>query len=205
MTALRLRPALCALASTLVSTPVQAHLVSTGLGPFYDGIGHFFLGLETWLPLLALCLLAAQHSAALARATLLSVPIAWLSGALIASAFPLAAALGSAPLMSATLMLLCGVIAAIAPALSRVTLIALAVSLGLLLGAGDGAGLGARTGVVSLLAGNGLALCVFVFMTLGTALAFFRGPPWRRIAARALSSWIGAAGLLMLGWQLRGG
>ena len=39
-----------------MAAPADAQLVGTGLGPFYDGIGHFFLTPEAILPVLALAL-----------------------------------------------------------------------------------------------------------------------------------------------------
>jgi hydrogenase/urease accessory protein HupE len=36
----------------------QAHLVTTGLGPVYDGISHFLLSPDDLIPVLALALLA---------------------------------------------------------------------------------------------------------------------------------------------------
>ena len=42
--------------------PLEAHLVTTGLGPVYDGIGHLVLSPEDWVPVLALGLFVGLKS-----------------------------------------------------------------------------------------------------------------------------------------------
>ena len=61
----------------------SAHLVTTGLGPVYDGMGHFMLSMGTLLPMLAL-LMAASVNAQMARRTAFFVPVLWSLGAAIA-------------------------------------------------------------------------------------------------------------------------
>ena len=48
-------------AVTLLPAPAHAHLVTTGLGPLYDGISHLFLSFEDLLPVVALALLAGLN------------------------------------------------------------------------------------------------------------------------------------------------
>ncbi|HYQ80371.1 MAG TPA: hypothetical protein VEP68_02660, partial [Anaeromyxobacteraceae bacterium] len=86
----------------LAPAAARAHLVNTGLGPFYDGISHFALTPEDLLPALALALLAGQRGTATGRATLLALPAAWLLGGLAGLAGPTstsAAALTTAALL----------------------------------------------------------------------------------------------------------
>ncbi|MGH9366853.1 MAG: HupE/UreJ family protein, partial [Thermoanaerobaculia bacterium] len=47
-------------AALLLAMPraAYAHLVSTGVGPFYDGAAHFLVSFEELLPVLALSLFA---------------------------------------------------------------------------------------------------------------------------------------------------
>jgi len=45
-------------AGLLLPAAAQAHLVNTGLGPFYDGLSHFVLTPEDLLPALTLALLS---------------------------------------------------------------------------------------------------------------------------------------------------
>ena len=58
-------------------------MVTTGLGPIYDGISHFALSPEVWVPVLALALFAGLRGAAAGRLTLFLLPVAWLVGALV--------------------------------------------------------------------------------------------------------------------------
>ena len=39
----------------------QAHLMNTGLGPFYDGVAHLFVTPEDLLPLLAAARFSRSH------------------------------------------------------------------------------------------------------------------------------------------------
>ena len=65
-----------------------AHLVTTGLGPFYDGVSHFALTPEDLLPALAIALLAGQRGSPAGRLALFALPGAWLAGGLAGLAFP---------------------------------------------------------------------------------------------------------------------
>jgi len=78
----------------------------------------------------------------------------------------------------------------------------LAVTLGLLHGSMNGAGIAvANRGSLAL---PGIAASVFVSVALVSALVIGMRAPWMRIAARVAGSWIAAVGLLLLGWSLRG-
>jgi urease accessory protein len=72
----------------LLPAPSHAHLVNTGLGPFYDGVSHFALTPEDLLPALALALLAGQRGSRAGRLALFALPAAWLVGRLVGLAFP---------------------------------------------------------------------------------------------------------------------
>lgn len=61
----------------------DAHLVTTGLGPVYDGLVHFALTPEDLVPALALALLAGLRGAAHGRRALFVLPAAWLLGGLL--------------------------------------------------------------------------------------------------------------------------
>ena len=50
------------LAILLYPHNAEAHLVTTGLGPIYDGISHFALSPEVWVPVLALALCLVGRS-----------------------------------------------------------------------------------------------------------------------------------------------
>ena len=48
----------------------NAHLVTTGMGPVYDGIGHFLLTPEDFVPVLSLALYAGLRGADCGRRAL---------------------------------------------------------------------------------------------------------------------------------------
>ena len=176
----------------------QAHLVSTGLGPFYDGLSHFVLTPEDLLPALALALLVGLNGARVGRITLFVLPAAWLAGGLAGLAWPTTA---SMPALTVASFL---VIGAMVAADLRLRL-AWAVGLALLLGGVNGyfngsAMAGAKLGLTGL---AGIVSALFVAVALAAALAVAQRAPWARIALRVAGSWVAAAGLLLLGWTLR--
>src|SRR5262249_7727204 len=58
----------------------EAHLVTTGLGPVYDGMGHFLVTPEDLLPVLTLALWAGLRGAGAGRRVLGLFPSAWFVG-----------------------------------------------------------------------------------------------------------------------------
>ena len=181
-----------------MSPPLFAHLVTTGLGPLFDGIGHMVVTPEDLLPVVALSLLAGLGGKPYARTVLFVVVAGWLVGGLIGLV------LGwSAPLVVTALsfLILGGLVSADRPINMKVG-IALAVALGLVHGQMNGAEMGAAgIGVVGLL---GTVACLFVLVSLVTGLVVSLERPWTRIAVRVAGSWIVAVGLLYLGWTLGG-
>ncbi|MGH9869065.1 MAG: HupE/UreJ family protein [Candidatus Polarisedimenticolia bacterium] len=177
-----------------------AHLVTTGLGPFYDGVSHLALTPEDLLPVIAVGLLAGLRGPAHGRLALLLLPAAWLAGGLAGLAVP-----GEAGPVAAivSFLLLGGLLAADAPLPPRWFAV-LTAAVGLLHGALNGAAMGeARLGVTGL---AGIVATVFVIVTLASAgaLVVSMKGAWTRIAVRVAGSWIAAIGLLMIGWWFRG-
>src|SRR5262245_51625961 len=64
-------------------TYVLGHLVTTGLGPVYDGIGHLLLSPTDYVPVIAISLLAGLRGPAAGRWTLFALPAAWLVGGIV--------------------------------------------------------------------------------------------------------------------------
>jgi len=187
-----------AIAALLLPTTAHAHLVSTGLGPFYDGVLHFLLTLEDLLPVVALALLAGLRGTRSGRLAMFVLPVAWLAGGLIGLAFP--AAGSSATLTTLSFVVLGGLVAADAR-LRPAWVAAIAAVVGLLHGDYNGAAMAEpKVGVLGLV---GIAATVFVTVALATALVVALRSPWARIAVRVAGSWVAATGLLMLGWSLR--
>lgn len=180
------------------TAPAEAHLNSTGMGPFYDGLMHFLMSPEDIIPVFALALLSGLRGVNYGRRALFVLPIAWLLGAL-AGITSLAAA--PHPFIGAAwFLLLGGLVAADAKLSLRVTT-ALAALLGLYHGYLNGNGLGQSLSTVVVL--MGLVFAIFVIVALVAAFVVRLRASWTRIAVRVAGSWIAASGLLMLGWAVR--
>ncbi len=188
--------ALVVLAATFAAT-AEAHLNSTGMGPVYDGMAHFFLNPEALVPVLALALLVGLCGASYGRRALFVLPSAWFLGGLIG--LPESAANGSA-IISALWFLVLGGLLAAGIRLSLVVTTVLAAVLGLYSGYLSGAGLGEP--LVAPVALLGLVSSVFLVTALVASFVVTLRANWARIAVRVAGSWIAASGLLMLGWAL---
>ena len=70
-------------ASLLKPTDAAAHLVTTGMGPVYDGIGHLLLTPEDLVPAVAMALYAGLRGRAPGMRALFFFPLAWLIGGFI--------------------------------------------------------------------------------------------------------------------------
>ena len=177
----------------------DAHLVTTGLGPVYDGVSHVLVSPDDLLPVVMIGLLAGLNGAAAGRSALFLLPLAWLlagcAGLLVGhAAMPDGAA-------AATFLVLGG-LTALDRRLSPRTVTVVAVLVGLLHG-WNGAAIAAsqREGLGLL----GISATVFVLVALSAAPAASVRVPWARIAFRVAGSWVAAIGLLMAGWSLRSG
>ena len=194
------RRRLVALVALLAPAAAQAHLVNSGLGPFYDGVSHFVLTPEDLLPALALALLAGQRGAATGRVTLLALPCAWLAGGLAGLTWPTT---GSASWLGAVPLVILGVLVAAEARLRPPLVAGLAIGLGLLHGYLNGSVMAhARLGALGL---AGVVATLAVLVTLGAALVVAIRAAWGRIAVRVAGSWIAAIGLLAFGWSFRRG
>ena len=193
-----LRHALALAGLLLLPAPSHAHLVNTGLGPFYDGVSHFALTPEDLLPALALALLAGQKGSRTGRLALFALPGAWLLGGLAGLAFP---TISSAPALTIVSFLALGGLVAADARLRPEWVTALAAVVGLLHGYLNGAAMAqAKLGALGLV---GIVSTLFVTVALAAALVVAIRVPWGRIAVRVAGSWIAAIGLLLLGWSLR--
>jgi urease accessory protein len=176
----------------------QAHLVTSGLGPVYDGISHVLLSPDDLIPVLSVGLVAGLNGPQSARRALFMVSGAWLVGGVagaIAGPLPVPAILTTAS------FLVLGLLIALDRRLSPGAVSALAVLVGLLHGALNGTGIAAEgrdaLGLV------GISATVFVLVAISAAHVLSLRAPWSRLVVRVAGSWITATGLLMLGWGLR--
>lgn len=183
----------------LAPVAARAHLVTTGIGPVYDGIAHLLVSFEDLLLVIAIALLAGLNGPRAGRWMLFTLPLVWLLGGL-AGTLVLATPLRVGP--AALSLLVIGAMTAADFRLEPKAVTVLALALGLVHGWQNGAALAAAglksTGLV------GTAAAVFVVAALVAAIVVALKRPWTRIAARVAGSWIGAIGLLLLGWTLSG-
>ena len=92
-----------------IPSRAAAHLVTTGMGPVYDGIGHLLLTPEDLVPVLALALYAGLRGAVSGRRAMFLLPIGWFVGGLAGSAMNIAITI---PIPAISFLVLGGLIAA---------------------------------------------------------------------------------------------
>ncbi len=186
-------------ASGLCVEEAEAHLVTTGVGPVYDGVAHFVLTPESFLPVIGLAILAGLRGSAHGRWVLLILPALWFIGGVCGA---ITGRLLGEPIAIISLLATGGFAAADLPLPLWATAL-LAALTGFALGYADGSilpldGTGARI----LL---GMVGAVFVTFALTVMLILPLRSRAARIAMRVLGSWIAASGLLLFGWWLRSG
>lgn len=184
-------------AALLKPANAAAHLVTTGMGPVYDGIGHLLLTPEDLVPALAVALYAGLRGRAPGRRALFFFPLAWLIGGFIGLA---ANTLPTFP-VSAFSFLLVGILIAADLRLPDNAFTVLAIAVGIMHGFFNGIALKAGPGGLGLL---GIMSALFVLVAIVSAFVVSLKPPWTRIAVRVAGSWVAAMGMLMIGWFFRG-
>jgi urease accessory protein len=173
----------------------EAHLVTTGLGPAYDGIAHFALSPADMAVVVVLTLLAAMRGARTARRLLIILPGAWLLGALPGLKFPIGANLGWATGIS---IFLAGALVAADYKLPDSVLMSLVGAIAAWHGMVTASDLaGSSTPGLEL---TGMLIALMIVSTLVAGLVVSLKAFWARIVVRVMGSWIAATGLLMIGW-----
>ncbi|MCK4839301.1 MAG: HupE/UreJ family protein [Desulfobulbaceae bacterium] len=169
---------------------VKAHLVTTGLGPVYDGIGHLVMTPKDLIPALAIALFAGLRGAAPGRTALFVLPLAWFLGGLLGvtiEGFP------TLPVPAITFLILGALIAADLN-LSPKSFTAVVVGVGFVHGVLNG---------VALKQGPGILAALFVIVAIVSAFIVSLKQHWARIVVRVAGSWVAAIGMLMFGWMMR--
>ena len=176
-----------------------AHLVTTGLGPIYDGVSHLLLTFDDLLPVVAMALLAGLNGPTAGRRALFTLPGAWLVAGVVGYVSGVVRVPGGATAVS---LLALGILTAADLKLAPGVVTALALLLGIAHGLLNGAGLAVAGREASGLVG--ITGAIFVLVAVVAARVVSLQQPWTRIAARVAGSWIAAIGLLLLGWTLSG-
>lgn len=192
---------ICMIAMALFTMPsaALAHLVTTGLGPFYDGSLHLLVSPGDLLGLVAATLLAGLHGTRTSRMTVIALPAAWFVAGLIGLNLPITIDL---PWLGVLSFVVLGVVVAIDPKLPPPAVASLAGLYGALHGLLNGSALGAiGAGPLALF---GIVVTVLIIALLVSAGVVSLRPAWTRIAVRVAGSWVAAVGMLMFGWLVKG-
>ena len=192
-------PARLAALAVLLPATAHAHLVTTGLGPLYDGIGHLLVSPDDLVPVVAMALLAGLSGKAASRWALFVLPLAWVVGGLAGDRLQSPLPRGTPAGVS---FLVLGILVATGRRLPPALVAVLAAALGLVHGWLNGVTLAVAGRDALGLAG--IAVAAFVLVALMAAAVVSLRPPWTRFAVRVAGSWIAATGLLLLGWTLSG-
>jgi hydrogenase/urease accessory protein HupE len=196
------RPGVSAsVAAGLLAVPgvAQAHLVNSGLGPFYDGALHLLLSPADLLGLVALALLAGLRGARAGRLTVMALPISWLLAGMIGMSLPVTLDL---PWLSALSVTVLGLLVAADARLPPLAVASLGGVYGALHGLINGTALAAIGAAPSTLFGIVLTVLLLSLLT-AAAVAPVRAL-WARVAVRVAGSWVSAVGMLTLGWLAQG-
>jgi urease accessory protein len=175
----------------------SAHLVTTGLGPVYDGIGHLVMTPEDLVPALAIALFAGLRGAAPGRRALFVLPLAWFVGGLLGV---FVEGLPTMPVAGISFLIL-GVLVAADLNLSQRLFTSVVIVVGLVHGLLNGVVLKESAGILGLI---GIMATLFVIVAIVSATIVSLKKPWARIVVRVAGSWVAAIGMLMFGWLMRG-
>ena len=175
----------------------SAHLVTTGLGLVYDGIGHLVMTPADLVPVLTIALFAGLRGAAPGRRALFVLPLAWFAVGLLGVVIE---GLPTFPAAGISFVVL-GVLVAADLKLSPKWFTAIVIVVGLVHGVLNGVALKEGAGILGLI---GIMATLFVIIAIVSAFIVSLKKPWTRIAVRVVGSWVAAMGMLMFGWLMRG-
>ncbi len=179
--------------AVVLPSEVWAHLVNTGMGPVYDGIGHLLLTPEDLVPVLALACYCGLRGARAGRWALFILPAAWCLGGFVGLRLELETSL---PIAALSFLLLGGLVAADAKLPVQV-IAPLTAAVGLVHGVLNGLILKTGPGGPAIL---GIMGALFVIVALLSAVVVALERSWSRIVVRVAGSWVAACGILMIAW-----
>lgn len=183
-------------AALFLPSQASAHLVTTGLGPVYDGIGHLVMTPEDLVPVLALALYAGLRGTAPGRRALFILPLSWFAGGLVGVFMEGVPILPIAPVS----FFILGVLVAADMKLSNTLFTVVVLLLGFAHGVLNGVALKEGPAVLGLI---GIMVTLFVLTALISAFVISLKQSWTRIVVRVAGSWVAAIGMLMFGWMFR--
>ncbi len=174
-----------------------AHLVTTGMGTVYDGIGHLLLSPEDILTAVAVALYAGLRGKDISRLTLFLFPLSWFMGGILGM---LTSGLSLPPVQVLSLCLLGGLVASDVN-LPKAAILFVLCSIGDIHGFLNGFAMINGPGLSGML---GIFATLFVVVAIATAIISILHLAWMRVAIRVMGSWIAAIGVLLFGWLLKG-
>lgn len=177
----------------------QAHLVTSGAGPFFDGVAHFFVSPDDLLVVVAIALLSGLAGKTAARQLVVMLPVAWLTGTM--AGIRLAGRIEGCGWISAVTLLAAGLLLGINPKLPPRVFVLMAIVIGGVHGTMNGAAMAATE--TSALASIGIVVAAGIVALLLSAAAASLTTLWQKIAVRVIGSWVAAIGLLALAWHFR--
>ena len=193
----RMRTGFAALFAGTLPSIAFGHLVNTGMGPVYDGIGHLVMTPEDLVPALGIALYCGLRGRRAGRQAMFVLPVLWLLGGWYGltldtlPAFP----------VTALSFLLLGLLIATDARLPAHIVTPLVGVVGMIHGILNGIALQSGPGGLALL---GISGAVFAIVALLAAFVVSLKRPWSRIVVRVMGSWMAASGVLMVGWFFRG-
>lgn len=177
----------------------SAHLVSTELGPFYDGAAHALVSPDDLLTIIGFAILAGYAGPSTGRRFLVTLILTWTAGVLVG--FLVAPAEWEVPAVTACVILLLGVTGSVKVRVPTSILLWAAGVVGF--GHGLMNGFAARAADGQWLSVVGVTGGVFVLAALLTGVSVWLQKKRAAVLLRVTASWMAAIGLLMLGWQVR--
>ena len=180
----------------LFPTTVLAHLVTTGMGPVYDGTVHLLLTPEDLIPVLAIGVYSGLQGREYGRYILFVLPLSWFLGGMVGF---LSGQLPTLPYGSLSFLLF-GLMIAINARIPVPVFLSLAAAFGTMHGFFNGQAMRTGPGVLGMI---GIMVTVFVLIALTSALVSVSSRYWVKMILRVMGSWVAASGLLMTGWYLR--
>jgi hypothetical protein len=172
------------------------------MGPLYDGISHYGLSPEDFLPIIALAFFAGLRGPALSRKMLGALTLGWLAGGAVSlsgAMFPPT----SLPMATAVLFLLTGGLLSANVEVPMLAGVGTAFALGVVRAVYDVSGVYASPGHILTLIG--MTAAAFATFALAASLTLPLQRMWMVVAVRVGGSWIAALGLLLAGWIFRYG
>ena len=178
----------------------QAHLVSTELGPFYDGAAHSLVSPLDLMTILGMAILGSFAGVGAARRLVVGLTAAWGTGTVVG--FAIFAEPWDLPVVVAVATLLLGIAAAVKLKVPPGGLLPLAIAAGLTRGLMNGSAARAADG--SWLSVTGIVVGVLALVLLLSGLGAWLVRRRYDVALRIAGSWVAAISLLTIGWRLRG-